>query len=268
ILRRITRRMMQGNFASPDKYVAYLKDHKDETHKLGQDFLIGVTRFFRDPEAFMVLRDKVLRPLIDNKEDEEVIKVWVTACSTGEEAYSIAILINELLGDNPKRLVIKIFATDVDEEAVRFASVGQYPLSIENDIDGQLLKKYFVGRSKSYTILPGIRKQIVFARHNIIKDPPFIKNDLVSCRNMLIYISPALQQRIFSLLLFSAGREGYLFLGPSENSALMKKDVKEVNGRWKIYQKTGETKPGYYYQSGNGNGSDHTTDRSGSKPKD
>ena len=266
ILRRITRRMMQGNFASPDKYVAYLKDNKEETHKLGQDFLIGVTRFFRDPEAFMVLRDKVLRSIIDNKEDEEVIKVWVTACSTGEEAYSIAILLNELLGDNPKHLVVKIFATDVDEEAVRFASTGQYPLSIEKDIAEPLLKKYFISRSKSYTILPGIRKQIVFARHNIIKDPPFIKNDLVSCRNMLIYISPALQQRIFSLLLFSAGKEGYLFLGPSENSALMKKDVKEINARWKIYQKTGDTKLGYYYQSGNG--SDHITDKSRSKPKD
>ena len=266
ILRRITRRMMQGNFASPDKYVAYLKDHKDETRQLGQDFLIGVTRFFRDPEAFTVLREKVLRPLIDKKEVEDIIKVWVTACSTGEEAYSIAILINELLGDNPKRLEVKIFATDVDEDAVQFASAGQYPLSVEKDIDPPLLKKYFTGRSKSYTIIPSIRKQIVFARHNIIKDPPFIKNDLVSCRNMLIYISPALQQRIFSLLLFAAGREGYLFLGPSENSALMKKDVKEINGRWKIYQKTGETKPGYYYQPGNGG--DHTPGKSGSKPKD
>jgi len=268
ILRRITRRMMQGSFATPDKYVDYLKDHKDETHRLGQDFLIGVTRFFRDAEAFMVLRDKVIRPIIKDKADDEVIKVWVTACSTGEEAYSIAILINEVLGDNPKRLTVKIFATDVDEEAIQFASTGQYPLSIEKDIDEPLLKKYFISRSKSYTIIPSIRKQIVFARHNIIKDPPFIKNDLVSCRNMLIYISPALQQRIYSLLLFSAGKEGYLFLGPSENSSFMKKDVKELHARWKIYQKTGETKPGYYHQPGNGNGGDPTAGRSGSKLRD
>jgi two-component system, chemotaxis family, CheB/CheR fusion protein len=258
ILRRITRRMMQGNFPTPDKYVDYLKDHKDETRQLGQDFLIGVTRFFRDAEAFMELRERVIQPIIENKMDEEVIKVWVTACSTGEEAYSIAIMINEALGDNPKRLVVKIFATDVDEEAIQFASVGEYPLSIEKDIDEPLLKKYFIGGAKSYTIIPSIRKQIVFARHNIIKDPPFIKNDLVSCRNMLIYISPALQQRIFSLLLFSAGKEGYIFLGPSENSALMKKDVQELNARWKIYQKTGESKPGYYHHAGNGNGDHHT----------
>ncbi|HLI94144.1 MAG TPA: PAS domain-containing protein, partial [Puia sp.] len=101
-----------------------------------------------------------------------------------------------------------------------------------------------------YTIIPRIRKQIVFAKHNIIKDPPFIKNDLVSCRNMLIYVSPALQQRIFALLLFAAGREGFIFLGPSENSALLKKDVKEISGRWKIYRKTAESRPGYYYQQG------------------
>lgn len=269
ILRRITRRMMQGNFATPDKYVRYLKDHKEETKQLGQDFLIGVTRFYRDPEAFTLLREKVLKPIIDGKVDEEIIKVWVTACSTGEEAYSIAILINELLRDNPRHLTIKIFATDVDEEAIQFASVGEYPLSIEKDVSQDLLKKYFIAGPKSYTIIPGIRKQIVFARHNIIKDPPFIKNDLVSCRNMLIYISPALQQRIFSLLLFAAGKDGYLFLGPSENSAFLKKDVKEINGRWKIYQKTAETRPGYYYHSGNND--HHSADHSKTKisrPKD
>ena len=248
ILRRITRRMMQGNFSSPDKYARYLKDHKEETRQLGQDFLIGVTRFYRDTEAFTILREKVLRSIIDNKTDDEVIKIWVTACSTGEEAYSIAILVNELLRDNPRHLIIKVFATDIDEEAIQFASVGEYPLSIEKDVSEDLLKKYFIAGPKSYTIIPAIRKQIVFARHNIIKDPPFIKNDLVSCRNMLIYISPALQQRIFSLLLFAAGKDGYLFLGPTENSAFLKKDVREIDGRWKIYQKTAETKPGYYYQ--------------------
>jgi two-component system CheB/CheR fusion protein len=270
ILRRITRRMMQGNFSSPDNYVTFLKEHKDETRQLGQDFLIGVTRFFRDGEAFALLREKVIKPVIETKTDDEPIKIWVTACSTGEEAYSIAILVNEMLEANPKQLSIKIFATDIDEEAIQFASVGEYPLSIEKDVDARLLKKYFVAGPKGYTIIPRIRKQIVFAKHNIIKDPPFIKNDLVSCRNMLIYISPALQQRIFSLLLFAAGKEGYIFLGPSENSALMKKDVREINNRWKIYQKTGESKPGYYHHAGNTDthvsGAGRT--RLGSKPRD
>ncbi|HTI07404.1 MAG TPA: chemotaxis protein CheB [Puia sp.] len=250
ILRRISKRMMQGNFSSPEKYINYLHDHAEETKLLGQDFLIGVTRFFRDGEAFELLRDKVLKEILDRKGDEDVIKIWVTACSTGEEAYSIAIVLDELLEISPKDISIKIFATDIDEEAIQFASNGQYPLSIEKDMDKRILEKYFIRNGKTFTILPRIRKQIVFAKHNIIKDPPFIKNDLVSCRNMLIYISPILQQRIFSLLLFAAGKEGFIFLGPTENSAMIKKDVQEISARWKIYQKTGESKPGYYYQPG------------------
>jgi len=250
ILRRITRRMMQGNFATPDKYITHLRSSKDETRELGQDFLIGVTRFFRDTEAFEFLRDEVIKNIIEARNDDDTIKIWVTACSTGEEAYTIAMLVDEMLDKGSKNLQVKIFATDIDEEAIQFAGIGEYPLSIEKDMGPAYLEKYFIRNARTYTIIPRIRKQIVFAKHNIIKDPPFIKNDLVSCRNMLIYISPVLQQRIISLLLFAAGKEGYIFLGPSENSALMKKDVRELNPRWKIYQKTAESKPAYYYQPG------------------
>src|ERR1700761_3694836 len=248
ILRRINKRMMQGNFPTPDKYITYLQDHKDEVKQLGQDFLIGVTRFFRDPEAFDVLREKVIPAIIDNKEEDDTIKIWVTACSPGEEAYGIAMVIDEVLEATSKNLNVKIFASDIDAEAIQFASVGEYPSSIEKDIDPRLLRKYFIKNGKTYTIAPRIRKQIVFAKHNIIKDPPFIKNDLISCRNMLIYISPSMQQRIFSLLLFAAGKDGFIFLGPTENSSLIKKDVQEISARWKVYRKTGETKPGYYFQ--------------------
>ena len=250
IVRRITKRMMQGSFASPDSYASYLKENKEEVRQLGQDFLIGVTHFFRDPEAFGILKDKVISEIIDNKEEDETIKIWVTACSTGEEAYTIAMVVDDVLEHSDKNLSVKIFASDIDEEAIQFASVGIYPASIEKDIPPAYLKKYFTASGKTYTIIPRIRKQIVFARHNIIKDPPFIKNDLVSCRNMLIYISPTLQQRIFALLLFAAGRDGFIFLGPSENSAMLKKDVDEISARWKIYRKTAESKPGYYYQQG------------------
>ena len=250
IVRRINRRMMQGNFSSPDQYVSYLQDNKEEVQQLGQDFLIGVTRFFRDREAFDLLQESVIPAIIENKDEDDTLKVWVTACSTGEEAYTIAMVIDEVLGNSPRNLSVKIFASDIDAEAIQFASMGEYPASIEKDIDPRLLRKYFTRTGKTYTIIPRIRKQIVFARHNIIKDPPFIRNDLVSCRNMLIYISPVLQQRIFSLLLFAAGKDGFIFLGPSENSSLLKKDVKEVSGRWKIYRKTAETKPSYYYQQG------------------
>lgn len=248
IIRRITKRMMQGNFTSPDKYAGFLKKNKEEVRQLGHDFLIGVTHFFRDPEAFDILRDTAIQQIIERKEEDETIKIWVTACSTGEEAYTIAMVIDDALEKSEKNLSVKIFASDIDSEAIQFASAGIYPTSIEKDIPPAFLNKYFTASGKTYTIIPRIRKQIVFAHHNIIKDPPFIRNDLVSCRNMLIYISPALQQRIFSMLLFAAGREGFIFLGPSENSALLKKDVLEINGRWKIYRKTGESKPGYYYQ--------------------
>ena len=248
ILRRINKRMIQGNFSNPDTYVSYLQVNRDEVKQLGQDFLIGVTRFFRDPEAFDLLREKVIPAIIDNKEEDDTIKIWVTACSTGEEAYSIAMVIDEVLEKTAKNLTIKIFASDIDAEAIQFASAGDYPSSIEKDIEPRLLRKYFTRNGKTYTIAPRIRKQIVFAKHNIIKDPPFIKNDLISCRNMLIYISPSMQQRIFSLLLFAAGKDGYIFLGPTENSSLIKKDVLEISSRWKIYRKTAETKPAYYFQ--------------------
>jgi two-component system CheB/CheR fusion protein len=250
IIRRITKRMMQGSFISPDKYASFLKDHKEEVRQLGHDFLIGVTHFFRDPEAFDILRDKVINEIIGKKEEDETIKIWVTACSTGEEAYTIAMVVDDVLSNSEKNLSVKIFASDIDDEAIQFASVGVYPASIEKDVPAEYLKKYFTTTGKNYTIIPRIRKQIVFTRHNIIKDPPFIKNDLVSCRNMLIYISPSLQQRIFSLLLFAAGKEGFIFLGPTENSALLKKDVEEISARWKIYRKTAETKPGYHYHQG------------------
>ena len=248
ILRRINKRMMQGNFSNPDKYISFLQDHKDEIKQLGQDFLIGVTRFFRDPEAFELLRDKVVPGIIENKDEDDSIKIWVTACSTGEEAYSIAMVVDEVLEATAKNLTVKIFASDIDAEAIQFASIGEYPSSIEKDIEPRLLRKYFTRNGKTYTIAPRIRKQIVFAKHNIIKDPPFIKNDLISCRNMLIYISPSMQQRIFSILLFAAGKDGFIFLGPTENSSLIKKDVQEISARWKIYRKTAESKPAWYFQ--------------------
>lgn len=247
ILRRITKRMIQGSFSDPETYIDYLQEHNEEVKQLGQDFLIGVTRFFRDPEGFEVLREKVIPAIIENKEEDDTIKIWVTACSTGEEAYTIAMVVDEVIESTAKNLTVKIFASDIDTEAIQFASVGQYPASIEKDLDPRLLRKYFIRSGKTLSIIPRIRKQIVFARHNIIKDPPFIKNDLISCRNMLIYINPAMQQRIFSLLLFAAGKDGFLFFGPSENSSLIKKDVEEISARWKIYQKITDSKPTWHF---------------------
>lgn len=242
IIRRIQRRMQSGNFKDVHSYVRYLEGNQEECRLLGKDFLIGVTKFFRDTAAFDYLHKNILAQLIEEKEYGETLKIWVTACSTGEEAFSIAILINEVLEEKNKVLDVKIFATDVEETNIEIASHGLYPEAIEKDVDPDLLNKYFSHTGKSYQIIPRVRKQIVFANHNIIKDPPFIKNDLVTCRNMLIYMNPILQQKVYSLLLFSVKRDGYMFFGSSENPIYGRDVVLEVHPKWKIFKKISDSK--------------------------
>lgn len=243
IIRRINRRMARGDFQNVEEYLSYLKKEPTECRELGKDFLIGVTRFFRDDEAFDLLANKVIPDIIDQKQDGDTFKVWISACSTGEEAYSVAILINEALEARGKNTIdVKIFATDLDDASIEHASQGIYPQTIQNDVSHFLLEKYFNRKGKSYHVIPRIRKQMVFARHNIIKDPPLIKNDLVSCRNMLIYMSNILQQRIFSTLLFSTVKNGYLFFGSSENPSSIRPNIAEISDKWKIFKKISDTK--------------------------
>lgn len=247
IIRRIIRRMVLLEIKEPHQYLKLLRTDKAECKLLGNDFLIGVTRFFRDKEAFKELEEKVIEPLIRSKGENESIKVWVCACSTGEEAYSLAILINVQLAKAEKNADVKIFATDIDEVSIDIASKGIYPKTIENDLDKTIIEKYFINKNGNYQISQNIRKQIVFAKHDVIRDPPFINNDIVSCRNMLIYVSPHLQQKIFSLLLFSLNRNGYLFLGSSEHSNYIRDNVDEINGKWKIYKKIKESRIATHY---------------------
>ncbi len=243
LLRRIYRRMIsQGINHFPD-YRKLLETSAEECENLGKDFLIGVTKFFRDNSAFQALQQKVLIPLIREKADNELLKVWVTACSTGQEVYSLAILINELIEREGKNLGVKLFATDVDAGAIETAAKGVYSAEQMEDVPKPLRDRYFISDGRNFVIQPQYRKQIVFTRHNVIKDPPFIKNDLVTCRNMLIYMNPALQQKVLSTLEFSLNTGGYLFLGPSEvpgsGHALETVDVK-----WKIFRKL-EASDGY-----------------------
>ncbi len=242
IIRRIQRRMLRGGFHDIRAYVSKLEEDPEECRQLGKDFLIGVTKFFRDTGAFEYLQKEIIPDLVADKEYGESLKVWVAACSTGEEAYSIAIAISEVLEKINKVLEVKIFATDVEESNIEIASRGLYPDTIEKDIDPRILEKYFLRSGRAFVISPKIRKQIVFANHNIIKDPPFIKNDLVSCRNMLIYMNPVLQQRVYALILFAAKRGGYLFFGASENPSFLKDAVIEVHSKWKFFKKIAETK--------------------------
>ncbi|HZH37717.1 MAG TPA: CheR family methyltransferase, partial [Flavisolibacter sp.] len=237
ILRRIGRRMTQLGYRKFTDYLNLLRDSSEECKLLGKEFLIGVTKFFRDKAAFEILRDEVLFDIVQNKKDGEIIKIWVAACSTGEEAYTMAILLNELLQAVDKDIEIKIFATDIDLDAIEFASRGVYPVQSVAEMEDHLFRKYFIHQDGNVAISPALRKQIVFARHNILKDPPFIKNDLVTCRNMLIYMNNILQRKVFSTLQFSLNTGGFLFLGPSEVPTSIRDGFEELNGKWKIYRK-------------------------------
>lgn len=247
ILRRIARRMSALEIDNLDDYVAELNRNADEVKLLAKDFLIGVTKFFRDSPAFEILAKDIIPNIVKSKEDGDILKVWVCACSTGEEAYSIAILIDDHLKKVGKNLEVKIFATDVDEASIEIAARNHYPLTIAKEIDNRLLKSYFVKENKSYTIIPSIRRQIVFARHDVIKSPPFIKNDLVTCRNMLIYMNTVLQQKVISTFHYALKKDGYLFLGSSENAAGIKDGVTEISSKWKIYQKSGNINYGLHH---------------------
>jgi two-component system CheB/CheR fusion protein len=253
IIRRIARRMNHTGINKLDKYVAYLQENEEEVKALGKDFLIGVTKFFRDKPAFDLLAGKIIPEIIDSKEDNDTLKVWICACSTGEEAYSVAILIDHYLQQTGKELDVKIFATDIDEASLEVASRNVYPEAIAKEIEPELLEKYFIKEGQYYSVVTHIRKQIVFARHNVIKAPPFIKNDLICCRNMLIYMNALLQQKVLSTFHFSLNQGGFLFLGSSETASAIKEGMHELSSKWKLYRKIGPvTQPAHnsYYSNG------------------
>ncbi len=237
IYRRLAKRMSELNMRNLNDYLGYLKMHTEEPKRLCKEFLIGVTKFFRDPEAFEELTAHILPALFKDKSPDEIFKVWVTACSTGEEAYSIAIMIKEFLEKHqPGFDNVKIFATDIDTSALDTASKGLYNAAIEQDVPPQLLKKYFIREGDYYRICADIRKMVVFAHHNVLRDPPFSKIDLVTCRNMLIYMSVSPQRHILKAFHFALNIEGCLFLGPSENIGVLKDAFLEISRKWKIYK--------------------------------
>jgi two-component system CheB/CheR fusion protein len=238
IIRRIGRRMNENGIKSLNDYVNFLNTDQKESGILAQDFLIGVTKFFRDDKAFEAFNAQ-LEKIVEQKNNGDTLKIWVCACSTGQEAYTVAILANEQVEKSGKNIDIKIFATDIDEKSIEIASKNQYPENLKKEIPAKYFKKYFVQDGKFYSITTAIRKMVVFAKHDVIKSPPFIKNDIVTCRNMLIYVNNILQERILSVFHFSLVQGGYLFLGSSETASSLKEGFTEISGKWKIYQKTG-----------------------------
>ena len=233
IIRRIKRRMVNHNLNTVDKYYHFLKGNSVEIALLANDFLISVTSFFRDPEAFKIIEEIVI-PDIIKKNNTEVLKIWVAGCATGEEAYSMAILVKEYLNKHPKNIEVKIFASDISKSALDTASKGIYPESIIKAVSKQRLQAFFTKEGTGYKVKHEIRKMLIFAQHDLTKNPPYCNIDLISCRNLLIYLNITLQQKVFAMLHFGLKEGSYLFLGPSESASVIKDGFKEINGKWNI----------------------------------
>ncbi len=239
IIRRVERRMSINQIDKLPDYVRYLQRSSAECKALSKEFLISVTRFFRDPEAFDYLQQNILPILLTDKPANAQIRVWVAGCATGEEAYSLAILLQEYMEQAGRHLDVKIFATDLDKEALEYASQGYYPASIVADVFPERLQKYFVKKGENYEISRQIRSMVVFAHQNIIKDPPFSKIDLISCRNLLIYLQPELQKKVLATFQFSLKPGGYLLLGTSETVGEYVTAFHSEHNKWKIYKSQG-----------------------------
>ncbi|NEX22973.1 PAS domain-containing protein [Thiorhodococcus mannitoliphagus] len=237
LVRRIARRMALHQIEEQQGYVRYLQHEPSEIQALFRDLLIGVTNFFRDPEAFAALETGVIPRLFAGKRAGETVRVWICGCSSGEEAYSIAILIHEHLAALKQSTQIQIFATDVDAQAIAQARAGIYPASISADISPERLGRYFTldQNAGTYRIQKSIRDLLVFSEQDLIRDPPFSRLDLISCRNLLIYINGALQRKLIPLFHYALNHNGVLFLGSSETIGDALTLFTPLDRKWKLY---------------------------------
>ncbi|WP_395338879.1 CheR family methyltransferase [Ningiella sp. W23] len=243
IARRIERRMTIKQVNSLQEYLMLLFKDSYEVEVLSKELLIGVTRFFRDDEAFKVVKDKVIPEIVSKSKDGGLIRAWVAACSSGEEAYSVAILLSDEVQRQGLKREIKVFATDINQDAISEASAGVYSEDIVHDVPAPLLTKYFTQRAAGdYQVSQQVRHMVVFATHNMIVDPPFSNLDLVTCRNVLIYFQQSAQKRVLSSLHFALKRGGHLFLGSSENLGELSSHFKVISDRERVFQKTSDTR--------------------------
>jgi two-component system CheB/CheR fusion protein len=223
LLRRLSRRMQVCQTSTIAEYHKYVRDHPGEISSLLRDFLISVTNFFREPEAFAALATNVIPKLFHGKGAGDQVRVWVVGCATGEEAYSIAILLLEQARRMTSAPQLQVFATDIDEDALDEARAGRYPESICVDVDSERLGRFFEREAGYYRVCRELRELVLFSPHNALRDPPFSRLDLVSCRNMLIYLNRDAQDRVFGMFHFALRSDGFLFLGssePAENTLL------------------------------------------------
>jgi len=242
IQRRIARRMSIHQLNNVQLYIQFLTENPIEQEQLLQELLINVTSFFRDSEAFDALVAAALPLLFANKPNNYKLRIWVTACSTGEEAYSLAILFHEYSVKVGKPLRLQLFATDLDASCISKARSGSYPLSIAGEISAERLANYFSLENNEYRINKAIRETVIFAQHNLISDPPFTRMDLISCRNLLIYLDAELQKQIIPIFHYALNPEGILFLGSAESIGSFNHLFTCLHPKWKFYQRSADLK--------------------------
>ena len=236
VLRRLGRRMQINRVEQLNDYYTLLRGNAEEVQSLFTELLISVTMFFRDPSAFEVLTRDVIKPLFEQARPNEPLRVWVPGCATGEEAYSIAILLAEEAARHEERPTIQIFASDLDVGALAVARDGRYPSAIESDVSEERLKRFFVKEGDNYRVKPDLRDLILFTSHSLLKDPPFSKLDFISCRNLLIYLDRELQQQVCATFHYALKPGGFLFLGSSENAEASKGYFHTIDRDTRIYQ--------------------------------
>jgi len=236
INRRIERRIAVHGVANINQYARYLQEHPEEVQLLFKELLINVTSFFRDAEAFDVLKKNILPQLLEHKPDNYVFRFWVPGCATGEEAYSLAIILRELMDNSRQEYKVQIFSSDIDEDSIATARTGSYPANISIDVSQERLRRFFIKEEAGYRIKKEIREMIVFAVQNVTRDAPFTKLDLVSCRNLLIYLEPEMQGRLIPAFHYALKPNGILFLGPSESIGIYPDLFAQVNRKWKIFR--------------------------------
>ncbi|HEU5413450.1 MAG TPA: chemotaxis protein CheB [Candidatus Angelobacter sp.] len=237
IYRRAMRRMALAKLSSLRQYVAYLNQHPVEARKLYQEVLIPVTSFFRDPKAFEALKRKVYPAIVEDKSNKGTIKMWSAGCSTGEEAYSLAITLLESLGNRAASFQVQIFGTDVNEKAIQQARAAIYPENITEAVSPERLRRFFTKVEGGYRVNKMVRDMCIFVRHNLISDPPFSQMNLVSCRNVLIYMQPALHKKILPMLHYALKPSGFLLLGRAETTSTIPDLFSPVYKNHKIFSK-------------------------------
>jgi|AGTN01.3.fsa_nt_gi PAS domain S-box len=237
IARRISKRLYENHMKTYEEYMDFLDKHPEEYARLFDTLLINVTEFFRDLEAWQVLNDEVIPRILSRKQKGDSIRVWSAGCASGEEAYSIAMLLSDKLGDDIGNYEIRIYATDIDESALNEARKGAYSASKMKSVSKEHLEKYFNREDDTYKVKRSIRQMVAFGRQDLITDAPISHLDLIICRNVLIYFKLELQSRIIIKFHYALNKNGYIFFGKSESMLTGSKLFFPLNKKWRIFEK-------------------------------